>query len=249
VRRLPSILVLLVATAGAGAAAATEPSPATEVDAEQARQRLTALAERYSASKVEGSTHVRGSAAAAENLEQLPLGPVDAAGQPVAEALGEPTGGWTLSTLAALGLVIGLIFAARWAYTKMGGKVVARSSPVVEVLSRTAVAPKSHVLLVRVGGRVLVVGDGGGNLNTLSTIDEPEEVATVLQTVTAQQPHSVSRSFNAMVCRFQGDLSGQPDVQQEGGDEAEVHVDRTRDALSGLASRLQTLAGGREKPA
>ncbi len=163
-----------------------------------------------------------------------------------AGGLDEPTGGYVLSTLAALGVVIGLVFAARWAYTKMGGTVIARSSPIVEVLSRTPVAHKSHVLLLRVGQRVLVVGDsGGGGLRTLADLNDAEEVAAVLQSVTAGQETSVSRSFNALVSRFNHDAEGggRESRLELGGDDSEVRMDRTRDALSGLASRLRTLGG------
>ena len=177
------------------------------------------------------------------DLEQRPLGPIGGGEGQETQGIGEPTGGWTLSTLAALGMVIGLIFAARWAYTKMGGKVVARSSPVVEVLSRTAVAPKSHVVLLRVGSRVLVVGDGGGSLNTLASLDDPEEVASVLQSVQSQQPTSVSQGFAQLMGRFGGEADGRGSVKELGGDASEIHVDRTRDALSGLSSRIRNLGG------
>ena len=177
------------------------------------------------------------------DLEQRPLGPIGGGEGQETQGIGEPTGGWTLSTLAALGMVIGLIFAARWAYTKMGGKVVARSSPVVEVLSRTAVAPKSHVVLLRGGTRGLVVGDGGGSLNTLASLDDPEEVASVLQSVQSQQPTSVSQGFAQLMGRFGGEADGRGSVKELGGDASEIHVDRTRDALSGLSSRIRNLGG------
>ncbi len=142
----------------------------------------------------------------------------------------------------------------------MGGQVIARSSPVVEVLSRTPVAPKNHVLLLRVGQRVLVVGDSGGGLRTLANLDDPEEVASVLQAVTAQGDASVSRSFNSLVSRFQqapetaaadDPLAGpgaMPRFVEEGGDTQEFSLDRTRDALSGLASRLRSLSEPRGAP-
>ena len=235
---------------------AGEVSAQTEADRAAAQQRLAELAQRYGTSPETSQSSPTPDATSTDTatraaaIEELPLGrgtgSVNAATGGASEPAGleEPTGGYVLSTLAALGVVIGLVFAARWAYTRMGGTVVTRSSAVVEVLSRTSVAPKNHVLLLRVGQRVLVVGDsGGGGLRTLADLDDPEEVASVLQAVTATQQASVTRSFNAMMSRFQGDTSGNATRHDEGSDHSEVHVDRTRDALSGLASRLRSLGG------
>ncbi|MEM1110060.1 MAG: flagellar biosynthetic protein FliO [Planctomycetota bacterium] len=213
---------------------------------EGAEQRLAELASRYAATEKPPAEPVTGSTQAgdAPAIEDTPLGfAADGAGDN-AEGLAEYSGGgWALSTLAALGVVIGLIFAARWAYTKLGGAVVARPSPVVEVLSRTPVAPKNHVLLLRVGQRVLVVGDSSSGLNTLADVDDPEEVASLLQSVSAHGERSASKSFNALVSRFNGDYEGKTRVSLEGGDGQEVHLDRTRDSLSGLTSKLRALGG------
>lgn len=222
---------------GAQAAPATAPAGS--------QQRLAELAERFTAESTadpQAAAEPQQLAAETAVIEDQPLGrSLDAASDE--EVIQAPTGGWALSTLAALGVVIGLIFAARWAYTKMGGTVVARSSPVVEVLARTPVAPKNHVLLLRIGQRVLVVGDSSSGLRTLADLDDPEEVASLLQSVTADGERSVTKSFNALVSRFNTDYDGSDRRADEGADSGEVHRDRTRDSLSGLTSRLRSLGG------
>ena len=182
------------------------------------------------------------SAAPPADLEQAPLG------SPAAETreLGEASssgGGWALSTLAALGLVIGLILLARWGYVKLGGRVVARPSRSVEVLSRTALGPKNHVLLLRVGRRVLVVGDSPSGTRTLADLDDPDEVATLLRSVEESRPTSVSQGFQELFGRFNRDYERRDEREQEGGDAGEARLDRARDSLAGLRSRLGVITG------
>lgn len=172
--------------------------------------------------------------------EQQPLG-----GQPQDRTdggLAAPTGGWTLSTLAALGIVIALIFGARLAYQRLGGRVATRATAAVEVLSRTSVAPKNHVLLLRVGQRVLVVGDSATGLRTLANVDDPEEVAALLQAVTASHDQSFTQTFQGLTSRFSGDDDRRLALAEEGADHAEHSRDRTRNSLAGLAARLRNLA-------
>ncbi|MBB6430751.1 FliO/MopB family protein [Algisphaera agarilytica] len=211
---------------------------------EGAEQRLAELAERYAGAADESSKPVAAESVDTESaeIEDTPLG-FAAQVDDSAASIEPPAGGWALSTLAALGVVIAMIFGARWLYTKMGGAVVARPSPVVEVLSRTPVAPKNHVLLLRVGQRVLVVGDSSSGLNTLADVTDPEEVASLLQAVSTHSDRSVSKNFNSLVSRFNTEYDGKARVGLEGGDASEVHLDRTRDSLSGLASKLRNLGG------
>lgn len=151
------------------------------------------------------------------------------------------TSSWVLKTLTALGLIIGLILLLRWVWARMGGRVVASQSAAVEVLARTAVAPKNHVLLLRVGQRLLVVGDSSAGLRTLSQIDDPEEVADLLTAVTSQKDQSISKNFTQLLSRFNGDYD-KPRLADEGGDNSEVLFDRTRDGISGLAARIRNVA-------
>ncbi|MEM6757684.1 MAG: hypothetical protein AAF586_10995, partial [Planctomycetota bacterium] len=92
--------------------------------------------------------------------------------------------------------------------------------------------------------RVLVVGDSSAGLRTLSEVTDPEEVAALMQSVTAAQDASLSRGFQNLVQKFNADYDGRTRAEQEGGDEGEVHVDRTRDTLSGLAGRIRVLGSG-----
>ncbi len=148
---------------------------------------------------------------------------------------------WLLQTITALGIVIALALGVRYVYTRMGGKVASYASPVVEVLSRTTVAPRSHVMLLRVGGRVLVVSDSSSGMRTLASIDQPEEVADILGAVSAAKPASISQGFSQFLNKFHDQHEADP-----GGPGDEVLVDaepggRVRESVSGLLSRVRSM--------
>ena len=149
---------------------------------------------------------------------------------------------WVLSTLMALGLVIGLVFGLRWLWSKMGGPVVARHSPLVEVLSRTTVTSRNHILLVRVGDRVLVLGDSASGLRTLADVQDPDQVASMLQVLTAAGDNSISRGFSRLLGRFDQEYDDPGHAVPEAADASEHRLDRARDSVGGLLARIRHLA-------
>lgn len=178
-------------------------------------------------------------------VERTPLGPAatsGAAGGHSPDAWRD-AGSWGLNTLAALGLVIALLLLLRWGWLRMGGVVRVGSSPVVEVLSRTAVAPRSGVLLLRVGSRILVVSDSPAGLRTLADIGEPEEVAQLLAAVTASRSNSITRGFGQLLERFHKDMDSASPSDEEGLDQQEHLIDRARSSVVGLRSRIRALTG------
>lgn len=147
---------------------------------------------------------------------------------------------WFIKTLTALGIVVGLALFIRWVYIRLGGKVAASSNPVVEVLSRTAVAPRSHVMLLRVGGRVLVVSESSAGMRTLASLEDDQEVADILGAVDAAKPNSISRGFGQLLNRFNEDYDQQPD----GLGTADADAHRTggpRETVSGLLSKVRAM--------
>ncbi|MFI4862140.1 MAG: FliO/MopB family protein [Phycisphaerales bacterium JB063] len=173
--------------------------------------------------------------------ELLPLGPSEADAGDRAAARREASGaGWVMNTIVALGVVIALIFVVRWIARRagVGGGVRVTSSPIVEVLSRTTVAPRNHVVLLRVGSRILVVNDGTSGMRTLATIEDPEEIAGLLQSVQAEAESSMSNSFGKVMSKLSGQWSAAEVAEELGGDDSEAGVDRARGALAGLRSRL-----------
>ncbi|MEM1211519.1 MAG: flagellar biosynthetic protein FliO [Planctomycetota bacterium] len=223
---------------------------------------IAAAAERLGSREGVGgySTQPVTAAAAApmDPVERQPLGTPGEGASPTAasEALligaedAEGSGsGWVLNTMTALGVVLGILLLIRWGYAKLGGKVVGAggwrggsgASAVVEVLSRSMIAPRNHVLLLRVGGRVLVVSDSSSGTRTLCEVTDPVEVADLMQAVEASKPTSVSGAFGKVLS---GVTAGyEPDASETGGDDGEHRIDRVRDLMSGLQAKLRFTAG------
>ncbi|MEX0776166.1 MAG: flagellar biosynthetic protein FliO [Phycisphaeraceae bacterium] len=184
--------------------------------------------------------------------DRLPLSPARRGGDVSAAPAGAATSGWLGNTLAALAAVIGLIVIARGALAKWSGRSSAVTiSPVAEVLTRITIAPRNHILLVRLGNRILVLGDSPAGLRTLESIADPEEIADLLTLVAAGKPNSISHGFSQLLGRFSGEHhTGRPedDLAEPGGDEQEFHVDRARDRVSGLLARFRTGGSSATRP-
>lgn len=177
--------------------------------------------------------------------EQLGLGMPSskrAASSPVTSA--PVTGGysWIATTGGALAVVIGLILLLRAGFLKLSGQsALTRGNAVVEVLSRVTLHPKSRLLLVRAGSRLLLLGETPQGINTLAQIDSPEEVAAILQTLTAGQPSSATQAFQNLLDRMGNDYDDRLRLADEGRDNQETNVDRARNGVGGLLSRVQSL--------
>lgn len=142
--------------------------------------------------------------------------------------------GWALQTLSALAVVIALIFGLRMLLQKMTGQSpVGPASRVVEVLARTTIAPKSSVILVKVGGSVLAVGHTPNGLNTLAEFDDPGDVASLLSQVSASKPLSITESFRSVL---HGADAGYDDADEPDEDTA----DRTHEQVNGLLARMRS---------
>lgn len=169
-----------------------------------------------------------------------------AADKDKASSLGD---GWLLSTLAALGVVLALVFGIRWLLRR--GGIVTKLAPqgsVVEVLSRTTVAPRSHVLLMRVGQRILVVSDSSAGMRTLASVQDPEEFSELLGAVDASKPASMSKSFNGVMKKLSGQWSDSDEAEFEGENDIDamadgVGMDKTRSAITSVRGRLAALSG------
>ncbi len=186
------------------------------------------------------------SALATREDQPIPLQRGDSDRKPAASAP-SPISSGAFQTIASLAAIIGLILLLRYGISRVTGRAVAATrSSVVEVLGRVSIAPRSHVLLVRLGRRVIAVGETPAGLRTLAQIDDGEEVAEILQAVTADKPTSVSRGFNQLMRRFNSEYPESRPPGEEGADEQEYSIDRARDQVSSLMSRLRGVGAGRK---
>lgn len=75
------------------------------------------------------------------------------------------------------------ILAVGWVarqYLKGGGGLPGRSSGSLELLSRQTLGPQQQLALIRLGSKILLVGATPSGMSTLSTIEDPAEVAQLM---------------------------------------------------------------------
>jgi len=160
----------------------------------------------------------------------------------------QPTGMDYPRVVAALALVIAMIFLLRWCSrfffrgaTRRGG------SRAVEVLARSAVSPRQQVMLLRVGRRIIVVGESGAQMNTLCEIADSDEVAALVGQLRDQSTPPATKAFGALFGRSRRRFD-EPDDQTESPapplvePEEEPAERSTRQELSGLRERVRLLA-------
>lgn len=157
---------------------------------------------------------------------------------------------WDLSrVIMALGIVIGLILLMRWAGKRfLPGLAGGRAAGVVRVLARAPVSPRQQVLLVQVGRRVLIVADNGTQMNRLSEIDEPDEVAALLGQLTPTSPaptEEFGEELGKASRSFEQNMDVQPEaegtVETEPG--AEVAQDAPQPAPGEIEDLMQKVRG------
>ena len=164
------------------------------------------------------------------------------------EAPGAPPPSMDYSrVLGALAAVLGLIFLLRWCsrffFPTMAGR---RATRAVEVLARAPISPKQQIMLIRVGRRVLVVGDSGVQMNSLCEVSDPDEVAALVGQLQDERLAPAARAFGSMFGRSRrpfesADESGLGGALIDEPDETQT-VASARDEISGLRDRVRLLA-------
>lgn len=151
--------------------------------------------------------------------------------------------------LAALGIVIGLIFVLRWLSRLFFPAATGRGkSRAVEVLARSPLSPKQQVMLLRVGRRLLVVGDSGSQMNALCEITDSDEVAALVGQLRDEKLQIPKRAFSSLFGRSRQAFDAEepaPDAAQNElrePEEEDVPVASAREELNGLRDRVRLLA-------
>lgn len=154
----------------------------------------------------------------------------------------------------ALAIVVALILGLRWLSKRLfPGLAAGRATGIVRVLSRSHLTPRQQVLLVQVGRRILVVADNGAQVQPLSEITDPDEVASLVGQAGAQSVSSSSRAFgsalNTAKSDFEQKLGDQPvndpPLESLGATELPSNDDSiacTRGEIAGLMEKVRGLA-------
>ncbi len=150
-----------------------------------------------------------------------------------------------LQTLGILGVVLvamGLVF--KWLRKAGFGTSFGGSTAAVQVLSRGYLTNKHQMVLVRFGGRILLVGVGPQNLQLLSEVNDPAEAAQILARLEGSKAGSASQDFqqtiDAAVQQYErtGSL---PPVMPEPSVTAEPEIGTLRKDLRSLLARMQSI--------
>lgn len=228
--------LLVVLAAAAAAAADAPPSPA----ASQPAGVCGPAADPWSAP-----------VAAAPGVDARPLARPRAAlwGQAAGGRESSAGGSW-LRTTAALAGVVGLIVLLAWGYRAMHGEgrllrgaLRGRHAGLIEVVSRTALAPRHALCLVRVGPRLVLLGVSPDAVRRLDVIDDAALAARLLGAAAQQRPDSHTAEFARCLER---EARGYP-PEADGADETVTpeagRVLDVKEELAGTLARLRAAAG------
>lgn len=178
-----------------------------------------------------------------------PLGPASSSASPASGAASSASvwqsWSWLIQTLAALALVLSLIFLLRFLLSRASAAtpwLTPTSSRGIDLLARRCLAPRHYILILRLGHRLLVVGQSPAGLHPLASIRHPDEIAAVLSAISSNRPGSSTADFHHTLAQL---TRTWPD-QDDQSDSTEIHTDRARDSLRALLSRLRLL--GQQEP-
>ena len=123
------------------------------------------------------ATVARAQAPAADRFADKPITTSAEGGAKPAPAAGPSAS----RVVVSLCVVAVLIVALGWAYKRMFASQQNKGGGgAVSLVSRTMLTPRHQVFVLRVGHRLIVVGDSGHGMNRLGEITDPAEMVAVL---------------------------------------------------------------------
>lgn len=145
----------------------------------------------------------------------------------------------------ALVIVLGAMYVTHLVWKRLGMPGAGnRNAGALQVVSRLSLSPKQQVVLLRVGRRVVLVGNSGGQMNSLCEIADPDEVAGLLGQAATERTDSISaESFNAVLGgeekRFEDEQN--VDLPANGAEEHQA-LSHTRDELNDMMDKVRNLS-------
>ena len=115
-------------------------------------------------------------------------------------------------------------------------------STAVKVVARTHLSPRQSIAVVRLGRRLLVVGQTADNLSPLGVVEDPEEVSQLLGEIESGKASSAVGSFNKVFQRTDEEFAAAD--EGAGGEPAEGEIERVRTELESLTRKVREMTGG-----
>jgi flagellar protein FliO/FliZ len=147
-------------------------------------------------------------------------------------------GRWSLS----LGVVIGLIFLMGFLSKKLMNPGSKSGADAMTVLARQNISPKQQLMLVQVGRRVVMVGNSGGQMNALSEITDPDEIADVMSKCNRRKK-AAADAFSDLFGKAEKEFEPPTEIEQEVAKENEGAGDaqllKTKAELGNLLEKVR----------
>jgi flagellar biosynthetic protein FliO len=150
----------------------------------------------------------------------------------------------------ALAIVLAAMYVAHVVWKRLGMPgATNRNNGSLQVVSRLNLSPKQQLILVRVGRRVVLIGNSGAQLSTLCEIGDPEEAAGLLgQAVTERDDSLTAASFNAVLGGEEKRFEEESQIAEGPASDADAqHAEgqalaSTRDELSDMMDKVRSLS-------
>lgn len=139
-----------------------------------------------------------------------------------------------VTVVSSLAVVLGLFFMTAWVMRRTGsGGQTSLPSDVFEMLGRAPLSSRQQVHLMRCGSKLLLVSVTADGAETLTEIDDPDEVTRLAGLCKANQSGSASAAFRQVLHQFAG----------ERAEPGFVGGDNSRLTRSEFPSELENLHG------
>ncbi|MBN1766804.1 MAG: FliO/MopB family protein [Sedimentisphaerales bacterium] len=124
-----------------------------------------------------------------------------------------PSAGWVMVSLI---IVLVLISMTAWLFRRLTlGTRHSRGNNAIEILSRNPIGPKQTLCLVKLGGRLLLVGLSPNHMASLLAVDDPEEITMIMGLLEQHTPQSISNTFNRLFRSESQTYESVSDYQQD----------------------------------
>jgi flagellar biogenesis protein FliO len=148
----------------------------------------------------------------------------------------------------ALAVVLGAMYVTHQVWKRLGMPGSAnRAAGSLQVLSRLNLSPRQQLVLVRVGRRVVLVGNSGTQMNALCEIGDPEEAGELLGLAATERDESASATFSTVLGGEEKRFDEQSNIDLQAPGDGEVAAEEqaltsTRDELSDMMDKVRSLS-------
>jgi len=150
-----------------------------------------------------------------------------------------------LSGFWPLFVVVAVIILMFWLARKyLPGVRRLGGSRTIKLLARTHLSPRQSIALVRVGRRLLVVGQSADRLSALDSISDPQEVSELLGQCESDGASGAVENFKKTFKQIDEDFSA---AEEQGADCETQELSRIRGEVESLSKKVRGLADLRGK--